>query len=191
MFHLTVDSDLELRLLTEAHCDPLFALIEVNRAQLRRWLPWVDGTRTLEDTRRYIRFGLRQNDRCAGMHAGVWVCGQLAGIISYNYVDMLRSQTELGYWLGAAFQGRGVMTAACRALTTDAFQRLRLQRVEIRCAVANEKSRAIPERLGYHIEGIAPQLDWMCDHYIDTVVYAITAAEWQEGAEDDRRCRQF
>ncbi|MBZ0299443.1 MAG: GNAT family N-acetyltransferase [Anaerolineae bacterium] len=181
MFHLEINADVSLDLLTEAHTEALFSLIERNRDRLRVWLPWVDGTRTLEDCRRFIRFGLRQHARHSGMNAGVWLKGRMIGVISYNYIDHGKQQTEIGYWLGGAYEGRGIMTAACRAMTTYAFCKLVLQRVEIRCMVTNAKSRAIPERLGFKLEGIAPQLDWTSDHYVETVVYGMSAADWQEG----------
>lgn len=190
MFYIGIHDDLELHLLTEAHVPALHRLIEANRAELRIWMPWVDGTRTLEDTRRFVRFGLRQHARGSGMNAGIWFQGQLAGVISYNYIDYGKQQTEIGYWLGAAYQGYGLMTAACRAMTTHAFSRLSLQRVEIHCAAHNLKGRAIPERLGYELEGVAHQLDWNSEHYIETVVYGMTAAHWQEMQTDERENRR-
>ena len=42
----------------------------------------------------------------------------------------------------------------------------------------SESLSAIPERLGYEIEGIAPQLDWATDYYVDTIVYSMVAARW-------------
>ena len=114
------------------------------------------------------------------MHAGIWYQRRLAGIISFNYIDLGRQQTELGYWLGQAYQGKGLMTAACRAMTNYAFDHYKLHQVEIRCAVTNEKSRAIPERLGYETYGIAPQLDWSTGVYVDTIVYSMTAEDWHK-----------
>jgi ribosomal-protein-serine acetyltransferase len=192
MFLLKVNDGLELRLLTEAHSSLLFRLINRNRAMLRQWLPWVDGTRSLDDTRRFIRFGLRQHAKRNGLHAGVWVEQQLAGIISFNYLDQGKRQTEIGYWLGQDFQGRGLMSAACRAMIHYAFTRLGLERIEIRCAAANSRSRAIPERLGFEQEGIIPQLEWQTETYVDTVVYSMTAAAWaaREGDLNDRENRR-
>lgn len=178
MFLLPVEADTQLRLMAEADAEALLALIDANRADLSRWLPWVDETRTLEDARRFIRFGLRQYMNHNGMQAGVWVGGQLAGDAGYNYIDHARRQTEIGYWLGQAFRGRGIMTKVCRILTTYAFDTLGLDSVKIRCAVDNDRSRAIPERLGYEVEGLAPQLDWATDHYIDTIMYSMAAADW-------------
>ncbi|HLV33484.1 MAG TPA: GNAT family protein [Spirillospora sp.] len=194
MFQLDINADLDLRLLTEAHSQILFDLIERNRMYLRAWLPWVDSTRTLEDVRRMLRFGLRQHARSSGMNAGIWHRNQLVGVVSYNYIDVPRGITEIGYWLDEAHQGYGIMTAACRSMVTYAFDWLALTRVEIRCAVHNTRSRAIPERLGFVDQGIAPQLDWTADHYVETVVYSMTAADWQlqegealDGSENRRR----
>lgn len=180
MLSLKIDDMTELRLLQDEHAAALFALTNQNRAYLREWLPWVDDTRTPEDTRRFIRAGLRQMENENGFHMGIWYQANLTGVVSYNYISHEKQQTELGYWLGAQFQGKGLMTAACRTLTTYAFDTLNLKRVEIRCAVANAKSRAIPVRLGFTEEGIVPQLEWLYDHYVDAVVYSMSAEKWSK-----------
>lgn len=177
MFHVRVDDDLDLRLLTEADTQPLFTLIEANREYLRQWLSWVDDTRTPGSTRRFIEAGLTMHANNSGLQAGVWFRGQLAGVVSLNHIDHMNKQTEIGYWLGRDFQGQGIMTRACAALTGYVFEELAMQHVEIRCAVDNQKSRAIPERLGYEIEGTSMQLDWYTEQYINTVVYGLSAKD--------------
>ena len=87
--------------------------------------------------------------------------------------------TSLGYWIGEAYQGRGLVTASCRALITHAFDEARLNRVEIRCAVENRKSRAIPARLGFRQEGLLRDAEWLYDHFVDHVVYATLVKEWR------------
>ena len=54
MFLLPVDGEIELRLTVEAHAEALFRLTDSEREHLRRWLPWVDSTRTVADTRAYV-----------------------------------------------------------------------------------------------------------------------------------------
>ena len=53
MFRLSVGGGLELRQFEEVHTDELFRVIDHNRAYLREWLPWVDGSRLASDTRTY------------------------------------------------------------------------------------------------------------------------------------------
>lgn len=187
MFRLMLGEDAELRLLEVRHAEPLFALIEQDRAYLRQWLAWVDGNHSVDDSQVFIRNVLQQFANNNGLQAGIWFRGAvargaaegvLAGVIGHNYIDWANGKTELGYWLGAAFQGRGLMTRACRALTDYSFHELHLNRVEILCAAGNRKSRAIPERLGFTQEGTLRQAEWLYDHYVDLVVYGMLAAEW-------------
>lgn len=50
MFSMQVNTGLRLELLEAAHAEGLFKLTDSNPQQLRRWLPWVDGVRAIEDT---------------------------------------------------------------------------------------------------------------------------------------------
>ncbi len=81
--------------------------------------------------------------------------------------------------MDAAHQGKGIVTACCRAVAAHAFSELKLHRVVIRCAVENHRSRAIPERLGFSFEGIARQSEWLYDHFEDVAVYALLQTDNQ------------
>jgi RimJ/RimL family protein N-acetyltransferase len=63
---------------------------------------------------------------------------------------------DLGYWLGASATGRGRATTASRALTEVALALPGIERVEIHCDEANERSRRVPQRLGYRLDRIDP-----------------------------------
>jgi ribosomal-protein-serine acetyltransferase len=95
-------------------------------------------------------------------------------------LDWDNRSTEIGYWLGASFQSKGLVTKSCRALIDYAFNELNLNRIEIRCGVENKKSRKIPEKLGFREEGIIRQAEWLHNHFIDLVIYGMLADEWQD-----------
>src|SRR3712207_9583243 len=63
------------------------------------------------------------------------------------------------------------------------FLELGLNRVGIACAVENEKSCAIPERLGFRNEGVQRQAEWLYDRFVDHVGYAVLASEWRGGSQ--------
>ena len=178
---LRVDDEITLRLLVETDAEAIFALTEAHRAYLRRWLPWVDDTRTLEDTQRFIRIGLRHWAHRGSVNLVIWYRGAVVGVIGLNYINWERRITEIGYWLAESAQGQGVMTRACRALVTYAFKELGMERVEIRCAVTNDRSRAIPQRLGFIEDNQLTRYEWRYDHAVDAVSYRMLAADWLKG----------
>ena len=179
MFSHKLTENTELRLLEERHAQELTDLTDRNREHLRAWLPWVDSSRTVEDRKNVIRDSLKQFANNNGLVAGIWHKGRLAGVIGYDTIDWENRTTEVGYWLGEEFQGQGLVTAACRALVDHAFLELNLNRVSISCATENKKSCAIAERLGFRREGVKHQAQWLYDHFVDHVVYATLASEWQ------------
>ncbi|MFZ5966366.1 MAG: GNAT family N-acetyltransferase [Bacillota bacterium] len=178
MFKMTIDKDIELRILEERHAQEDYLLIEKNRDYLRQWLPWVDSTKSCEDVKRFISSCLIQFANNDGFTTGIWYKGNFAGVIGYHGVNWSHKKVSIGYWLGSEYTGFGIMTRACKAMVGYAFSELGLHRVEIRCAEKNVRSRAIPERLGFKNEGTLRDEEWLYDHYVSHVVYGMLNSEW-------------
>ena len=172
-----ISENLSLTTLEFGHAEDLFRLTDVNRAYLRRWLPWLDGIRIVEDTRAFIRATLAQTRENNGFQTVIVSHGRVAGVVGHHHVDWRNRATALGYWVGEEFQGQGLVTAACRRLVVHSFDVLGLHRLEIRCAVENRRSRAIPERLGFRLEGRLRDAEWLYDQWVDHVVYARLATD--------------
>lgn len=179
MFRFPLGPGLDLRLLEERHAEPLFELVDRSRAHLRAWMPWLDANTSVADSAAFIQTTLQQFAANNGFQAGIWLDGAIIGVIGFHSFDWLNRQTEIGYWLGAGYQGQGIMTRACKALVDYALRDQNLHRVQIRCARGNARSRAIPERLGFQQEGVQEQAEWLYDHYVDLVVYRMLATEWR------------
>ena len=178
MFSYRIDEDLELRLPEERHAEESHALVMENLKHLKIWLPWATDEYSFEDTRNFIRRNLQQFAEGQGFAAQLVFRRRVAGNIGFVTINWQDRKTEIGYWLGAAYQGNGLMTKACRAWIDYAFNELKLNRVEMHCAVNNKKSRAIPERLGFIQEGTLRQAEWVSNHFNDLVVYGMLASEW-------------
>lgn len=177
-FIIPINRDVELRILEEWDIEELHQLIDRNREHLRQWLPWVDD-QSVEESRSFVQRSLQQYMDNECFNLGIRYRGQLAGVIGYHTINWPSRMVEIGYWLGAEFEGKGLMTRACRALVDYAFEKLLLNRVEILCATGNARSRAIPERLGFTQEGILREGEWLYDHFVDLVVYSMLAREWE------------
>ena len=188
MFEAVVEEGLVLRIFEPRHAEALFSLVDRNREYLGAWLSFVKRTQTVKDIEAYIYGGLEQFAKSNGFQLGIWSGGELAGIIGLHYISPQFRCTEIGYWLGAEYEGRGVMTKACRHLCDYLFTELNLNRLEIRCAETNAKSRAIAERLGFTQEGKLRQLGYTQAGLVDYLVYGLLADEWQkERANDGKR----
>jgi ribosomal-protein-serine acetyltransferase len=181
MFANEVDERIELRLIQHHHCAELFKLMDANRDHLRPWHPWIDGIRSAGDLERSITGWLQQFAGKRGFHAGIWHEGKLCGMINHLTIDWLNRSTVLSYWLDEAHQGRGIMTAACRKFVSHAFRTIQLNRVAIECASDNTRSRRIPERLGFKIEGIIRGIEWLHDRYADHAMYSLLRTDVLHG----------
>ena len=176
---LEIDDRLQLRQVDEGDAEDLTALIDRNRAYLRKWLPWLDHSTGIDDTTRFIGRALEQADDDNGFTFGI-ICDQkLAGVVAQHYLDTLNRRTELGYWLDRGQQGRGIVTRAAARLTEYAFKAQDCNRVILHCAAGNIRSRAVAARLGFVQEGILREAEWLYDHYVDLVIYSMLKCDWR------------
>jgi ribosomal-protein-serine acetyltransferase len=178
MFERRLDDEVTLALLEEHHAPVLFALVDGNRAYLRRWLPWLDQNTRPEHTLAFIRASLARFAARDGLACGIRFRGELAGVADLHRIDWPNRRTSIGYWVAEPHQGRGLVTRACRGLVDYAVRELGLNHVEIACAPGNARSCAVPERLGFVREGTLRQREWLYDRFIDHEMYGILASEW-------------
>ena len=91
-------------------------------------------------------------------------------------------QFEIGYWVDSRFSGKGYMVEAAKGITDYAFTELKANRVEIRCDSLNKKSRAIPEKLGFKLEGILESASVAVDGngLRDMCVFAMTRNTYEK-----------
>jgi ribosomal-protein-serine acetyltransferase len=176
---MRVDDDTELRLHEERFAKAYYQLIERNRQHLREWMPWLDMEQTVEDLYLFMRNSLQQFVNNQGIQLGIWHQGNIVGSIGLHALDWNDRKVEMGYWLSADQQGKGLVTKAAQTLVNFAFDEYKLNKVEIHCATGNHRSRAIPERLGFTQEGIKRQDQWLYDHYVDMVIYGMLTHDWK------------
>ena len=180
MFSKDLQDGAKLRLLEHRHAADVFGLVDGNREHLRRWLPWVDGTKTVNDSRAFIQSSLEKFSRNDGFDAGIWQDGKLAGVIGLHYIHWQYRRSYLGYWLGQEFTGRGLMTRACEAILKYCFTGLGLNCVGSAAATGNAPSNAVLRRVGFQFEGVTRDAEWLYDHFVDHNAYSVLEREWLE-----------
>jgi ribosomal-protein-serine acetyltransferase len=172
---LRVNDAIELRECAMHHAAEWFGLIQANRRHLRAWMPWLDDTMRIDQLERYIRDCRKKADEDNARTYLIRVEGRIVGSIGENAIDWRNRRIEFGYWIDARHQGRGIVTQSVARLVRRAFEDLRMNRVSILCAVENTRSRAVPERMGFTLEGVMREAEWLYDRYVDLAVYSLLA----------------
>ncbi len=171
-----INPGLELRLIRPQDAPALFEIVEANREKLRVWLPWVDATRKLADTEKYIATALRENEKTRAFTCGIWANGRLTGIIGHNRIDWANRAGFPAYWLAPGSEGQGIMTQCCRAVIAHAFGELQLARLFVGVATENLRAQKIPEKLGFKRVSTLKKAEWLYDRHVDHYIYSLSAS---------------
>lgn len=100
----------------------------------------------------FIAHTLSQSPPC---HSAIVIDGQAVGTIGLKLgTDVERVSAELGYWLGAPYRGRGVITEAIRAFSDEAFQAFSLTRIFALPFAHNLASCRALEKAGFALEAV-------------------------------------
>jgi ribosomal-protein-serine acetyltransferase len=175
----TIGDHVMMRLLRPSDAAQMHLLVQSNREHLRRWLPWLDQSKTEADSHAFLRNQWLLAQRREAATYGIFVDRMLAGVIGFHGFDRVNRITSLGYWLAREQCGRGIMRMCVAECLVIAFEEEDMNRMVIRCATENHASRRIPEALGFVHEGTQRQAEWLYDHFVDLEMYSLLRSEWR------------
>jgi len=179
MFKREIDDSSYLALFEIKDAEKLYDLINRNRDHIGEWLKFPGITLKADDSKAFIERTRIRYAKGEGYWLGIWNGDQLAGSIGYLYLDQENRKTEIGYWLGKEFVGKGLITKSIKVLMNYAFDELKFNKIEIGAASDNAKSRAIPEKLGFKREGELRDYEYINGKYLDRIIYGLKANEWR------------
>jgi ribosomal-protein-serine acetyltransferase len=181
MFTFPLGEDAALLPRTVALADAYHELLAANHERLARWEPWAIEPPTPDSTWSFLQASGRAWLDGTELPVAIAVPAgngwQLAGSAGLR-INTYAQSAAGGYWVDAAFEGRGLVTRTMTALLDQAFGPLGLARVTLQTEVANRRSRAVAARLGFTEEGVHRQAISFPDGRRDQVVYGLLAAEW-------------
>lgn len=125
---------------------------------------------TIDDARWWVE----RNTSDESTHFMIEANGEVAGGIGYILGSAEeRLSAEIGYWLGRRFWGRGLATAACRALTEYVLEtNPGVVRIESHVFGNNLASMRVLEKCGYAREGLMRRAVVKGGEILDVAVYA-------------------
>lgn len=155
------------------------AAIKASMDELKPWLGFVLDDPSPTDTEintleSHILFLKRENLRYLIFDKET---DEFIGSTGFHNIEWDMPKMEIGYWVSTMHSGKGYIMEAVSALTDLALNSFGCRRVEILCDAENLKSRAVPEKLGYVLEGVLHNDELSVDgkRLTDTCIYA----KWQ------------
>ncbi|MEO7039863.1 MAG: GNAT family protein [Candidatus Elarobacter sp.] len=101
--------------------------------------------------------------------------GQACGVIGLTRnADVERCSAEIGYWVGRAFWGRGIVTAAVRAVSRYGLESLGLERIYALPFTRNAASCRVLAKAGFRQEGVLRKAAIKNGEVLDEALFAIT-----------------
>ena len=158
--------------------DAVHATILANADALHAWMPWIrEEPKSREDRAEQLRRFRGRFDLGEEFVYGIFERGgRYIGGTGLHPGDGVRS-LEIGYWILPELWGNGLATETAAALTKIGFERMEAERMVIRIAPHNVRSRTIPPKLGYTEEGTLRRVLDDGDGRGDLVVYGMLRAE--------------
>src|SRR5882757_8610072 len=176
-----INDNLQLKTLQPADALALAALVKDNLPQLQPWLLWAVDDYDVGHAGDFIRQNLDNTSKYKAPSYGIFYQNELVGCIGFVKIERENKLAEIGYWISAEHEGKGIITACTRALIEYCFDELRLGRVEIRAAASNKRSRAVPERLGFKLAAQHKDIHPLPGERVDDlVIYTTSAGEWKK-----------
>lgn len=119
--------------------------------------PWMEFCKTLPAFEESHAFAIQAAERHASGEEYVFMMmrksdGVFLGNTGIHTIDWGVPRMEIGYWIGAQYEGQGYVSETVRALVDLCFITLGAVRLEIRCDARNQRSAAAAERAGFHLE---------------------------------------
>lgn len=181
MIRINIDAETELRELNQRDRKVIFDVVNYNRVYLKRWLPWLDYTKTSHRYVAMIKAWQQNIELGTGMELGLFYQNQFIGMCGFTTIDPNSRRGQIGYWISKDFEGHGLMRKSVEAVVSHGFKVLHLNRIEIVCGENNFRSRKLPESLNFTQEGLMKEYEFLYDHFHDCILYRMLKSEWQPG----------
>lgn len=188
MVSITVDDHITLRSYVPDDADALFNAVNNSRKHLHPWLDWVAKTTKQEHSLRYIQDSLHQINMQEGMALGIFYDGIVVGGIGMHKWEHDTKRAQVGYWITKDYEGRGIIRKSLHKFVGHLFDKIGVNKIEIRFVPANKRSARVAEGLGCKIEGVIRKSVMRNGMPEDIVVAGLLSSEWL-GAESKTRAQ--
>ncbi len=152
--HIQITEQIKLALLVESDAADILRVVNLSRASLGKFLPWVEGVNNIESAKKYIL------DRVnSGLNGSRWFKiyykDNLSGVFAVKSICPELNIAELGYWLSSDAQGNGIISQVI-ARVPNILKNTSAKVIEFRCLEQNVASINIALKSGASLVDTIP-----------------------------------
>jgi RimJ/RimL family protein N-acetyltransferase len=135
----------------------------------------------LQDAKWFINFTQNNWRKKKAYEYGVTLRGEdkVIGIISLMKVDYKNKNSEIGYWLGKKYWGKGLMTECLKLLLEVGFKKLKMKRLYAGVSHPNKGSSKVLTQCGMKFEGRLRKNAFENGMWTDGLMYSILKEEYK------------
>lgn len=95
----------------------------------------------------------------------------IGGIGIHPQDDVMKKNAEIGFWLGRAYWGKGIMSGVIPHILAFAFENYDITRVYARVFGNNIASQRVVEKAGFTKEAVLSKTIYKNDAFLDEIIY--------------------
>lgn len=141
------------------HLSVPYSAKDISRSDERKWLK-----KTI--------FAYRQK-KPKEFNLAIEVDGEYVGSIGAHHIDYTNEKTEIGYWIGEPYWGKGIASHAIRKFVVLLFKKYNFKRIEALPYSYNIASQKVLEKAGFNYEGERRKAVKRYGKFYDDKIYAI------------------
>ena len=170
---IILNNQVYLELIDAKHAQGIFDIADKNRQYLGTWLTWVARMQNVSFIEKFVSGVLERHAEGLEWAFVIIKNDVIIGRITIHKIDGYNQIGEIGYWIAENQQGQGIASQSCTQVIKFAFEKLKLNRLEIKCGTDNKESQRIAERLGFTHEGVMQQAELLNGQFINLNLYAL------------------
>lgn len=175
---LDLGNGVMIRNFKESDAADIFDTVHRNVEHLH-FMHWIKPDYSLSDALEFLARSKNSAEKGESLSLGIFADGAFIGSIGFVHFETAARRTEIGYWIDAAFEGKGIISRACERLISYAFEHLAMNRIEIRCSAENLRSATIPKRFGFKQEAHLRQQEMRQGRLHDFLIFGLLRSEWE------------
>jgi len=160
------------------------AAVRESTASVGLWMPWCHPDYSLDEALAWFALCRSNMENRLAWDVGIFSAHETTGGasvfhggIGINQISRLYNYGNLGYWIRASSQGRGLAARAARMMARYGFGELGLTRLEIVAIEDNHASRRTAEKAGASFECVARNRLVLHGEPRDAAVYSLVPGQ--------------